>query len=221
MAPLALKPAMVELGQGLAAARARGQRLLEPGVELAHRRAVVLHRGAHVGGFGVALAAFQQRAWIDRLDDLHAGRHALAQAERDAPRVDEQRRVRRQRSDGRPGFGVRRELHAVGGEPVANVVRHLACGDEQPHPVALDQRMGEEHRVVVDVAAAQVEQPRHVVDGRDQMVRRAGFAHRLAHAGELVAARRRGFGRQVLVDGSGGQRRPVGPGVGEHVDVGA
>jgi hypothetical protein len=81
--------------------------------------------------------------------------------------------------------------------------------------------MGQEDRVVADVGAAQVQQPGDVVDGRDQVVRRAGLAHRRAHLRQLARARMRRGVAGVLVDLRRRHRRPVGPGGGDDVEIAA
>jgi hypothetical protein len=96
---------------------------------------------------------------------------------------------------------------------------HLAGRDEQRGPRRFDQQVGEEHGVVVDVAAAQVGDPGDVVDGGDEVMRRAVARHGLAHLGELGRARKRGVRRAVLVHRRGRQGRTVGPNLGEEVEV--
>ena len=77
--PAAARRGQVGVDVELAPTLAPGQRGLELGVELAHGRAVLDHGLADELGLGGALAALQQRAGVDLLDDLHTGRHGLAQ----------------------------------------------------------------------------------------------------------------------------------------------
>ena len=193
-----------ELGDGLAARRI-DERGLEPGVELAHREAVLDHRLAHVHGLGVGLAALGERARVDLLDAPCA--RGLDQAERRALRVDQQRGIGRQRGDGRGDTVVRSEADAVVRERARERRVDLAGADEKRRRVGRDQDVGEEDRVEADVAAAQVQQPGDVVDGRDQVVARAGLGHRLPHLRELARARVRRLGAGVLVDRARRHRR--------------
>ena len=172
-----------------------------------------------MGRFGVALAALGQRARVDRLD--HAGRGAAARAERHALRVEQQRRRGGQGGEGGAGVVVAAHVDAVGREGGAQRGVDLGFADEQRRPLLADQHVGEEDRVVADVGTAQVEQPGDVVDGRDDVVGRAGVAHGAAHALEPAAARFGRFGTGVLVDRGAGRRGTVVPGVGEDVEIAA
>ena len=213
-----------QLGDALAAGRRAGLLLrqggLEPGVELAHRGAVLGHRLAHEAGLGGTLAALQQRARVDRLDHRGSRADLLAQAQRDALRVDEQDVAGAERGQRGAGFFVGREADAVGRERGAQRGADLARADEQRRRGTVDQQVGEEHRVVADVAAAQVRDPRDVVDGRDEVVGGAGARHRFAHRRELGAARERRVRRAVLVDRLRRQVRAIGPDRGQQVEVG-
>ncbi len=83
----------------------------------------------------------------------------------------------------------------------------------------LDQQVREEDRVVLDVGAAQVGQPRDVVERRHEVMRRAERLHFGAHRGELGRARRRREGRHVFEHGGRRQRRALGPDVVQQVVI--
>jgi hypothetical protein len=206
-----------QLGDALAA----GQRGLEPGVEGAHRGAVLDHGLAHVAGLGAALAALQQRARVDGLDHRHPFGHGLAQAERHALGVDEQAAAGRQRGQRLRRAGIGRDADAVGGQRRHQGRRQLAFADKQRARLRIEQQVAQEHRVEVHVAAAQVGDPGQVVDGADQVVAGAMRGHRLAHGGQLVGAGLRGVGRGVFVHRLRRQRRALGPDGVDEVEVGA
>ena len=194
---------------------------LQPGVEAAHRRAVLLHRLADEGGLGRRLAALGQRAGVDRLDHLHDGRHRLAQAQRDALRVDQQHRVGRQRRQRRGGLGIVGQVDAVGGQPRGQRLVDLARRHEQRRALRADQQVGQEDRVVVDIRAAQAGDPGDVVDGRDQMVAGAVAGQAGAHRRQPLGTRHRRVRRQMLAHRRGRQAGAFRPGLGHQVEVGA
>ena len=212
---------LVDRHFGDRAERAVGsRRLVEPGVERAHRGAVLRHRLAHEGEFGGGLAALGKRARVHGLDDADALGDLLAKAQRDAPRVDQQHRLLGQRRQRGARAGVVGQREPVGGERRGQRGVDLAGADEQRGLVGGDQQVGEEDGVVVDVGAAQVGDPGDVVDGGDEVVRGAGRGHRSAHLGQLGRARLRRVRRGVFVDAGLGQVGAFVPGVGQEVGVG-
>ena len=89
------------------------ERIFEPREEFGERGAVLFHRRADVLRFRRGLARFGERRRIHRLDDRHRRRHFLQQAERDAARVDQERRARGQRRErirARAAYGATRTL---------------------------------------------------------------------------------------------------------------
>ena len=167
------------------------------------------------------LARLGHRGRIDRLDDFDTGSHDLAHAERDATRVDEQRGGRWQGGQRSCRLGVRRDLDAVGGQAGLQSVLDLAVGDEQARTARVEQQVRDEHRVVADVGAAQVGEPRDVVQRRNEVVSRPGLAHVFAHGGKLRAAWDGRVRRHMFIDRRDGQRRTVGPDLGQDVEIGA
>jgi hypothetical protein len=118
-------------------------------------------------------------------------------------------------------LAIGRERDAVGRQARGDVGRHLAVADEQPAALCVEQQVGDEDRVALHIAAAQVQQPGHVVHGRDQVVAGANAGHRRPHARQLVGAAHGGLRRQVLVDGGEWQAGAVVPGGLQQVEVGA
>ena len=212
-----------ELGDG--AVRAAGRkRLFHPGVELAHRHAVFDHRLAHKRGLGLGLAALGEHARVDGLDDVAAAAHALPEPQGHAPGVDEQRAARAECGQRGGGLGVRAHLNAVGGQCRDFVRADFARTREEPAPlggVGLEQQVGHEDRVVVDVAAAQVGDPGDVVDGADEVVAGTVPGHRLAQPCQLRRARAWRVRSGVGIDGRRGQGRALGPDGIEQVTFGA
>ena len=84
-------------------------------------------------------------------------------------------------------------------------------------PLRVEQQVRQEHRVVFDVAAAQVGEPGDVVDGRDEVVRRAVPRHRFAHARQLGGARLDACGASCAYTAAGRQRGAIGPDLVQHV----
>jgi len=85
----------------------------------------------------------------------------------------------------------------------------------------IDEQMGQKYGVVLNIGAAQVEQPGDVVKGRYEMVRGAALAHGGAQGGEFVGARGGSVWRCGLKHrrcGQGGAIRPQG---GKHIEIGA
>ena len=197
------------------------QRGLEPGVELAHRCAVLGHRLTDETGLGIALAALEQRARVDRLDHPNARSDLLAKTQRDAARVEQQRAARRQRSQRRCGPGVIGQCKTVSRELRSQGLGHLASADKQRRPGGVDQQMGQKHRVVINVSAAQIAQPSDVVDRRDEVMASALSGKRFAYPGQTLSAGLRRLRRVMGIDRSGGQRRTVRPDLVDQVDVGA
>ena len=86
----------------------------------------------------------------------------------------------------------------------------------------VDQRVRDEDRVVADVGAAQVEQPRDVVERGDEVPRRAGFAHRVAQSRAACRrAPRVACGATCSYTGAAGKPARSGQTVVQQVDVGA
>ncbi len=208
-----------QFGDGL-----RRQRLLQPRKEFAQGGAVLLHRGAHMVGLGVALARFGEAGRIDRFDHLERGRNRLPQPERDAARIDQQRRAGcgvpqcRQRGS---RLMIAGQLHAIGGQRVAQCGRHLAVRHEQRGALGTDQRMRKKNRVVTDVGAAQIEQVSDIVQRRNEMPVGAEVSHRAAQCGQLGAARHARVRRDMFVDGCGRQAGAFGPHLIEQIEIGA
>lgn len=180
----------------------------------------MLHRHAHVLDLGGRLARLRERRRIHGLDELHAGRHGLERAERHAARVDQQRRAVRQRRERRTRGVVGADVDAILRERRGQRRRYLAVGDEQRRAIGADHCVRNEYRIEVDVGAAQVEQPREIVERRHEMPLRALRVHRAADVGQLARARRVGLRRHVLEHRIAGQPRPLGPDRIEQVDVG-
>ena len=205
-----------ELGDRFAA----GHRRLEPGVEGAHRRAVLLHRLADELRLGGVLAALEQRAGVDGLDDGGGRGQRLAQAQGHASRIDQHPGISGQGAERGARVGIRGDAHAIGGQALRERGVDLAGLHEQGRAVGVEQRVCQEHRVVADVRAAQVEQPGDVVDAGDQVVGDAVPRHRLADLPELVGAADGGLRRGVLVDRGVGQAGALVPGVVDQVERG-
>ncbi|MNQ76515.1 hypothetical protein D3C85_913580 [compost metagenome] len=195
-----------QLGDGFLA-----QRAFEPGEEFAERGAVLRHRLAHIGQFGVGLAGLQQRGRIDGFDARHGRIHGVKHAAGHARRIYQQFLVQLQRSQRVRRLGVVRHFDTVRGQGGAQGVVNLAGGHEERGVVQADQRMADEYRVVVHVRAAQIEEPGDVVQRGDEMHVGAVRAHGLADLGQLVGAGDTGFGRHMFVDAGAGQARPVRP----------
>ena len=193
----------------------------QPGEEFAQGGAVLLHGGAHVGGFRFGLARLGKGGRVDRLDHAHRGRHGSAHAGGDAARVDQQGAVFRQRGQGGGGFVIRGQAHAVFQQARAQRIGYLAFGHEQGRALAFDQRVRHEHRVEADVRAAQVEQVADVVQGREEVALGAQLVHLGAGGGQLVGARHRGMRGRVLVQRVSRQARTVAPDLVQQIDVGA
>ncbi|MCY1179815.1 hypothetical protein D3C81_533370 [compost metagenome] len=70
---------------------------------------------------------------------------------------------------------------------------------EQRGLILADQGKGYEHRIIGNVATAQVEQPGNVVQGGDEMPVGTAGAQRLAQVGQFLRAADRGLGRQMLI----------------------
>ncbi|MNW15091.1 hypothetical protein D3C71_2134980 [compost metagenome] len=66
--------------------------------------------------------------------------------------------------------------------------------------VQADQRMADEHGVVVHVRAAQVQEPGDVVQRGHEMHIGAVLAHGCTDLGKLVGTGHAGLGRHVFVD---------------------
>jgi hypothetical protein len=131
----------------------RAERGLEPGVELAHRGAVLGHRLADEARPRRGLAALGQRARVDRLDTSTPAGHGLAQAERDALGVDSSVAP----AAARPARPRPARSTAPAAMPSA---ASFAPAPARPCPrrrtawraARIEQQVGQEHRVVVTSA---------------------------------------------------------------------
>ncbi len=150
-----------------------------------------------------------------------AGGYRLLQAERDTARIDEQLRTGRQRLQRCSALVVSRQRDAVRRQARCKLCTDLAFSDEQRRVFRIEQQVRNEHRVVTDIAAAQIRKPRDVIECRNPMMRGAELLHLLTHGGQLVGARNHRKRRQVFVDGLCGQRGAVVPHVVEKVQIGA
>ena len=134
-----------------------GQRLLQPREELAQRGAVLLHRGADVACILLALLRFGEGGRIDGLDHPDFRRHALASAEGDAARIDQQggivRHVGQRPRDDTVGCYIDILFRQLAGQFGGD----LAVGDEQCRAGRRDQRVRQEDGIEIDVGAAQIE----------------------------------------------------------------
>ncbi len=79
--------------------------------------------------------------------------------------------------------------------------------------------MREEHRITCHIAATQVQQPRNIVQTRQQMHCRAVPVQRAAHAGELVTARGVDIGRRMSNDRCLRQPWALGPGQAGQIEI--
>ena len=197
------------------------QRAFEPGVEAAHRGAVFGHRVANEFGLGGGLAALGQRARVDGFDHRDGGRHALAKVERDAARIDQQRAAARQCGQRRGGLRIVGHGETIRGELDGECRIDLAGRHEECRARCIDQQVGEEDRVVVDVGTAQVGHPGHVIDGRHEVMRGAMAHHRFAHRREFGRASGARLRRTVRINRRARQARPLGPDAGQKVGIGA
>ena len=147
------------------------------------------HGLAHKGGFFGALAALQQGAGVDGLDDKNAAGHGFTQAQRHAFGVDQQAAALGQSGQRLRCFGVRRHVHVVIGQGHGQGTVNLARADKQSGVFAGDEQVRQEDRVVGHITAAQVGDPSNVVHGGDKVRLRAVLGHGAAHRGQFVAAR--------------------------------
>ena len=205
-----------ELGDRFATLRA-----FEPREKFGERRAVLLHRRAHVLGVRLGLARFQEGGRIDRLDDVHRRRHRLQQPIRDPARIDQQARAAGQARERCGGLAIRFDMDTVARQRFGQRSRHLAVGHEQRDAIQPDQCMRDEHRVVADVGAAQVKQPGEIVKRRNEVPLRALVLHRTADLVEFLGTGHGGMRRGMLEHLLGRQRRPLQPDGVEQIDVGA
>jgi hypothetical protein len=182
---------------------------------------ILRHGRADVRDFGRSLARLRHRRRVDRLDDFDAGRHDLAHAEGDAAWVDQQRGGRRQRRERGRRLRVGHDDDAVGGERRLQPVFNLAVSDKEPCAARVEQHVRDEHRVMADVGAAQVGEPRDVVQCRDEVMGGTGLAHFLAHRRQLGGARCARVRSNVLEDRRNRQRGAIRPHLGQDIQVGA
>ncbi len=140
---------------------------------------------------------------------------------RDAARIDQQRRAGGERGKRFRRIGVSGDAHGILRERPLQRLGHLAVADEEGRFVRTDQRMRDEHRVVAYIAAAQIEDPREIVEHRDEVPLRSLHAHRVADVREFLRTRDAGVRRGMLIHRCSGQRGVCGPHGIEQIDVGA
>ena len=192
-------------------------RAFEPREEFTERRAVLRHCLPHMGQFGIGLARLQQGGRVDRFNARHRRVHGVKHTAGHARRINQQLLVNLQRSQGVRGLRIRGHFDAIGGQRGAQCVVDLAVRHEQRGVVQADQRMANEHRVVIHVRAAQVQQPRNVVHRANEMHVGTVRAHGVSHLRQLVGAGHAGLGRDVFIDLRVGQAGAVGPDVVQQV----
>ena len=165
------------------------ERRFEPREKFRKCRAILLHRMANVMRFASVLRLFASVDGLMASMICTAGGTVSLQAERDTARIDQQLRIGRQRLQRGGSALVGRQRNAVSSQARCKLCIDLAFSNEQRGAFCVEQQMRNEHRVVTDIAATQVGEPRDVVERRNPMMRGAELFHLLAHGGELVGAR--------------------------------
>ena len=151
----------VQLGQR----HAGGEPLLQPAKTAHQRRTVAPHRVADVVEFGGALDRLECGARIGRLDADDLRRDCRGDRADHPAAVQQQAVVRAQLPQRRGDRSVIGDADAVGGQCRHQRIVEFGAADEQGGAgVGAHQQMGEEYRVALDVAAAQVGQPGDVVE---------------------------------------------------------
>ena len=136
----------------------------------------VLHRLHELNGAGT-------------VDRLHACANALRDAVVGALAVEQHTRTLGERGDQRVDIVIGGERHAVGGEVRLDLGAHSLLLHAERGLAALKQQVGEEHRRIENVTAAQVQKPRDLVERGDHKHVRAELVHLFTHLFKLFRAR--------------------------------
>ena len=188
---------------------------LEPAEKACERDAVGKVRAAEILLLHGILDRFHGHNGTGTVERLRAVRHALRQAIVRRRAVEQHARAARQSADKAVDAFIVRKAHAVGGERRFHFLADRARAGAEHGILLRQQQKAEKHRRAGHVVPAQIQQPRKLVECRDNEGVRSLVRHRRAHARELVRAR---FARVVdpqLPHRRGGERRAVGP---ERVD---
>ena len=153
------------------------------------------------------------------VERLRAVRHALRQAIVRRRAVEQHARAARQSADKAVDAFIVRKAHAVGGERRFHFLADRARAGAEHGILLCQQQKAEKHRRAGHVVPAQIQQPRKLVERRDnegvRALVRALVRHRRAHARELVRPRFARVFDPQLPHRRGGERRSVGP---ERID---
>ncbi|CCY16574.1 oRF1 [Prevotella sp. CAG:755] len=142
--------------------------LVQPVQQADHGHAVALHRTAHPGDLGVVFHGFQRGDRRGGKADAFAfqgcGEDAAVRC------VGQEQRGAAQ--SGEVGFEgvVRAQSDALSVEVGGHFRCHLLRVDIECRRVGADEQVADEHRVARHVVAAQVQRPRHLVEGRHEQV---------------------------------------------------
>lgn len=201
---------------------AGGDALLQP-AEGAHQRGpIAAHDVADVFQLRFRLARLEQRRGVGRLDHRRAGRNGGCHGDHHAVAIQQQPVLRAQFGKRIGHGGVVGNADLIGGQRLHQRIAELAPVHEQGGvSLRLHQQMREEHRIAFHIAAAQVGQPRNIVEAGQQMMRRPLFAHGSTQASEFVAARLGRVAGGMLDDGRAGQGGAVRPDQRGQVQIGA
>ncbi|MNF65438.1 hypothetical protein D3C84_471980 [compost metagenome] len=192
---------------------------VQPGEELAQRRAVLFHGLADMLGIRQAFLRFGQSGRIQAFDQLDAAAQVFQQTGRDPCRVDLQACSFWNSLQRRSHFAVIAQGHAILFKDCAQLGAHFTQRHEQRGLLLADQGEGNKHWVKRHIAATQVEQPGDVIEGGDEMPVGTTGLQGFTQLGELFATADGRLRRQVLIDRFIGQLRTVAPDIAQQVDV--
>ncbi len=197
----------VEFGDRFAAR----QRPLDPARAAHQRHAIAAHRFAHVRQLGFVLARLGGGNRVGRFDQNDAIGNRVRERSGNLHGCEQQSRIAGQLAERIADGFVMRQPYTIGLQSPPQIRVEFRGIDEQPRAITVDQQMRQEYRVVLDVAAAQVQHPGDFIQRGNEVMRGAGFAHRVTCRRELFRAGANRVFERMLPHRRVRQRRAVAP----------
>ena len=162
---------------------------VKPAEPFHHRRAVARVRLTHARKLRLIFSRFQPQRRVLRPDDEAMVGNGVMHGLRGFFGIKQQHGLLRDLPQKRQQLIIIRERHAIGLQRGRGGFRQFRRIDEQPRLALRNRGVGDDKRIVGNIAAANIEQPRDVVERGNDVQGSPEFAHRLADAGKFRSAR--------------------------------